>query len=403
MQSVRSQFPIFEQVDTEDEPFIFLDNASTTQKPHCVINAITDFYSGYYSNVGRGLYQQANQTTKAYEQAREKVRKFVGSKTANEVVFTSGTTDSINKVASAYLLPKLSSGDVVLVSEMDHHSNYVPWQQACIKAKAEFRVIPLHNDFSLNISEFEKLLSNKVKMVAIPAINNVLGVKNDLPKLIQLARQYNTKVLVDAAQLPLSETINVQHMDCDFLAFSGHKLFGPTGIGVLYGKQELLEEMQPMSYGGGMVKQVGFNETGFMDLPSKHEAGTPNTAGAIGLAAAIDFVESIGVNEIAQHSFGLRNYAIQQLSEIEDIQLYGADLKDSAILAFNLEQVHPHDVATFLAEKGIAVRAGHHCAQPLLKWMKVQSLVRVSFSIYNSKDEVDLLKRALLDIKDFFS
>ena len=403
MKSIRSQFPIFEHTKAQGLPLVFLDNASTTQKPNCVINTITQFYSGYYANVGRGLYQQANQTTTAYAKAREKVRDFIGAKSTKAIVFTSGTTDAINKVVDNYLTPRLGEGDIIMVTDLEHHSNYVPWQQACKQANASFDIIPLHDDLSIDFEAFENTLSDKVKMIAVSAISNVLGVKHDLSRLIEIAHKHNIKVLVDAAQLPLAETINVQQLNCDFLVFSGHKVFGPTGIGVLYGKEELLTQMEPLVFGGGMVRLVEKEESSFLSLPSKHEAGTPNIAGALGLAAAIDFVQSIGVKNIAEHSVGLRNYAVNRLSDIEGIEIYGRDIAGSSILAFNINEVHPHDVATFLAEKGIAVRAGHHCAQPLMKRLKTNSVVRASFSIYNTEDEVDLLKTTLVEIKDFFS
>ncbi|WP_323756592.1 cysteine desulfurase [Roseivirga sp.] len=402
MQSIKSEFPIFENARKEGRSLIFLDNASTTQKPQCVIDAISGFYTGYYANVGRGLYWPATIASASYDQSREKVRAFIGASSKKEVVFTSGTTDAVNKVVNSFLLPQLEQGDEVLVSEMEHHSNFVPWQQACQSKGAQLKVIPLDAELNLDLSELASMLTDNVKILAITAISNTLGVKNDLKKIIKLAHQHNVKVFVDAAQLPLSEKIDVQEMDCDFLAFSGHKVFGPTGIGVLYGKQGLFDKMSPLAYGGGMVQQVSVDKTIMADLPSKHEAGTPNIAGAIGLAAAIDFVNSVGVEEIGRHSAELRKYAVECLSEIEGLTLLAKDAEGTAILSFTVEGIHPHDIAAFLAEKGIAVRAGHHCTHPLIQKLDIAGTVRISFSIYNSEEEVDLLKNTLDEIRSFF-
>ncbi|KYG75417.1 aminotransferase class V-fold PLP-dependent enzyme [Roseivirga echinicomitans] len=399
---IKSEFPIFETARKEGRPLIFLDNASTTQKPQCVIDAIAGFYAGYYANVGRGLYWPATAASSGYDQAREKVRVFIGASSKKEVIFTSGTTDAVNKVVNSFLLPRLEQGDEVLVSEMEHHSNFVPWQHACQSKGAQLKVIPLDAGLNLDLSKLASMLTDKVKVLAVTAISNTLGVKNDLKKIIKLAHQYNIKVFVDAAQLPLSAKINVQNMGCDFLAFSGHKAFGPTGIGVLYGKQVLLENMSPLAYGGGMVQQVTIDKTIMADLPTKHEAGTPNIAGAIGLAAAIDFINLVGVEEIGKHSAELRKYAVERLSEIEGLTLFAKDAKTTAILSFTIEGIHPHDIAAFLTEKGIAVRAGHHCTHPLTHKLDIGGTVRVSFNIYNSEEEVDFLKNTLDEIKSFF-
>ncbi|WP_339697667.1 cysteine desulfurase [uncultured Roseivirga sp.] len=402
MPSRKSEFPIFETARKEGRPLIFLDNASTTQKPQCVIDAISGFYAGYYANVGRGLYWPATAASSSYDHAREKVRSFIGASSKKEVIFTSGTTDAVNKVVNSFLLPQLEEGDEVLVSEMEHHSNFVPWQQACELKGAQLKVIPLDAELNLDLSKLTSMLTDKVKVLAVTAISNTLGVKNDLKSIINLAHQHNIKVFVDAAQLPLSEKIDVQNMNCDFLAFSGHKVFGPTGIGVLYGKQALLQNISPLAYGGGMVQKVNIDKTIMADLPSKHEAGTPNIAGAIGLAAAINFINSVGVEEIGRHSAELRKYAVKRLSEIEGLTLFAKDAKSTAILSFTMKGIHPHDIAAFLAEKGIAVRAGHHCTHPLMHKLDIGGTVRVSFNIYNSTEEVDLLKNTLDEIKSFF-
>ncbi|PIQ49744.1 MAG: cysteine desulfurase CsdA [Cytophagales bacterium CG12_big_fil_rev_8_21_14_0_65_40_12] len=402
MESLKSEFPIFANAEKEGRTFIYFDSASSTQKPQSVIDAITEYYGGYYANVGRGLYWPATQASNEYAKARDKVRNFVGAKSAKEVIFTSGTTDAINKVANAVLLPTLEADDQVLVSEMEHHSNFVPWQQACIQKGADLKVIPLTTAHTIDLAALKATLNSKVKFVAITAVSNTLGTKNDIKIIVRLAHAVGALVLVDASQLTLSERIDVQKLDCDFLTFSAHKLFGPTGIGILYGKQALLERAIPFSYGGGMVALVNQDETTFADLPAKHEAGTPNIAGAIGLGAAIDFVESIGVAQIAKHNAALRTYTVHLLNQIEGVNLLAEDAGDASILSFTMEGIHPHDIATFLAEKGIAVRAGHHCTQPLLKSMGLPATVRLSFSVYNDQREIEQLKTALEEIKSFF-
>lgn len=402
MKSLKSEFPIFAKVEKAGRAFIYFDSASTTQKPQSVLNAITEYYGGYCANVGRGLYWPATQASHEYAKARDKVRDFVGAKSNKEIIFTSGTTDAINKVVNAVLLPTLEKGDQVLVSEMEHHSNFVPWQQACIQKGADLKVIPLNTAHTIDSAALKATLNSKVKFVAITAVSNTLGTKNDIKTIVQFAHAAGALVLVDASQLTLSERIDVQALDCDFLTFSAHKLFGPTGIGILYGKQALLERANPFAYGGGMVGMVSENATTFSDLPAKHEAGTPNIAGAIGLGAAIDFVESIGVVQIAKYNAGLRTYAVQQLNQIEGVNLLAEYAEDASILSFTMQGVHPHDIATFLAEKGIAVRAGHHCTQPLLKQLGLPATVRLSFSIYNDFGEIEQLKTALEEIKSFF-
>uniref|UniRef100_UPI0040484D87 aminotransferase class V-fold PLP-dependent enzyme n=1 Tax=Roseivirga sp. TaxID=1964215 RepID=UPI0040484D87 len=402
MKSLKSEFPIFANAEKEGRTFIYFDSASSTQKPQSVIDAITEYYGGYYANVGRGLYWPATKASTEYAKARDKVRNFVGAKSAKEIIFTAGTTDAINKVVNTVLLPMLKAGDQVLVSEMEHHSNFVPWQQACLQTGADLKVLPLTSDHTIDLVALKVALNSEVKFVAVTAVSNTLGTKNDLKAIVQLAHAAGALVLIDASQLTLSERIDVQALDCDFLTFSAHKLFGPTGIGVLYGKQLLLEKANPFSYGGGMVGIVSEEATTFADLPAKHEAGTPNIAGAIGLGAAIDFVESIGVEQIAKYNAELRTYAVQLINQIEGVNLLAEAAEDASILSFTMKGIHPHDIATFLAEKGIAVRAGHHCTQPLLKSMGLSATVRLSFSIYNDQSEIERLKTALEEIKSFF-
>lgn len=402
MQHIRSQFPIFSNAKAEGKRFIYLDNAATTQKPLQVIKAMSDFYSSGYANIGRGLYWPATTASKSYESIRQQVKSFINASSSAEVIFTSGTTDGINKIVNSWLLPWLEEKDEVLVSEMEHHANFVPWQQACLQKGAEFKVIPLEQNGTLDVEAFFRLINNKVKLVAITAVSNTLGVVNELDQIITLAHKQGAKVLVDAAQLPLHSIVDVQRMDCDFLVFSAHKIFGPTGIGVVYGKEKYLTESMPFQYGGGMVEEVNAQRTLFAQLPMKHEGGSPNVAGVIGLGTAIEFIQSVGVENIASHSDSLRKYAVEQLSEIGGLHMFLPHEMNTSILSFTMDGIHPHDIASFLADKGIAVRAGHHCTHPLIQKLKISGTVRLSFTIYNTRKEIDELKQALLDVKAFF-
>lgn len=403
VEGIRKQFPIFDKVSPAGKELIYLDNAATTQKPQVVIEAITDYYSGYNSNVGRGSYWPATAATNAFKEARKTVQGFINAQSIKECIFTSGTTDAINKVASNYLFPQLTRTDSVIVSEMEHHGNFVPWQQACLRAGATLKVIPLTDNGELDYEAYKALLDDSVRMIAVTAISNTLGTKNDVKRIVAAARSFNTAVLVDAAQLVTHEPIDVQELDCDFLVFSGHKLFGPTGIGVLYGKQRLLEAMPPLIYGGGMVKQVDIEETTFADLPEKHEGGTSNIAGVIGLGAAIVFVKDLGIEAIHAYTKALTDYALSRLDTLEGVTVLASPKERASIISLVVGQVHPHDVASFLSERGIAIRAGHHCTHPLMKRLGVQGTCRVSFGIYNKPEEVDQLMEGLIEVRDFFA
>ncbi|GAB5527577.1 MAG: cysteine desulfurase [Roseivirga sp.] len=403
VEGIKKQFPIFNKPNATGRELIYLDNAATTQKPQVVIDALTEYYSGYNANVGRGSYWPATAATMAFSKARESVQAFINASSQKECIFTSGTTDAINKVARNYLIPQLKSTDTVIVSEMEHHGNFVPWQQACMQTGAELRVIPLTDDGELDYEAYEALLDDSVCFVAITAISNTLGTKNDLTRIIEAASTFNAKVLIDAAQLVTHEPIDVQHLNCDFLVFSGHKLFGPTGIGLLYGKQVLLEVMPPLSFGGGMVKEVTIEETTFADLPEKHEGGTSNIAGVIGLGAAIRFVNQLGVKAIHAHTKALTDYALARLGGLEGIAVLGSPGERASVISLVVGQVHPHDVASFLSERGIAIRAGHHCTHPLMKRLGVTGTCRVSFGIYNRLEDVDQLIEGLIEVRDFFA
>ncbi|MCE7995357.1 MAG: SufS family cysteine desulfurase [Roseivirga sp.] len=403
VEAVKKQFPIFNKANPAGNELIYLDNAATTQKPQVVIDAIADYYAGYNSNVGRGSYWPATAATIAFKEARNTVQDFINARTHKECIFTSGTTDAINKVANNYLIPNLTSADSVIVTEMEHHGNFVPWQQACLSSGAKLKVIPLRDNGDLDYEAYEQLLDDSVRMVAVTAISNALGTKNDLKRIVEAARAFNTAVLIDAAQLVTHEKIDVQQLDCDFLVFSGHKLFGPTGIGVLYGKEDLLEGIPPLSYGGGMVKQVTVEETIFADLPEKHEGGTSNIAGVIGLGAAICFVNKLGLTAIHEHTKSLTDYTLVKLGDLDGVRILGLPDERASVISLAVEKVHPHDVASFLSERGIAIRAGHHCTHPLMKRLGVQGTCRVSFGIYNKPEEVDMLIEGLIEVRDFFA
>lgn len=401
--AVKAQFPIFNQKTPQGQQLIYLDNAATTQKPQSVIDAISDYYAGYNANVGRGSYWPATSATSAFANAREKVRGFINASSHKEVIFTSGTTDSVNKVVNKFLLPDLKHGDEVITTEMEHHGNFVPWQQACQQTGANLKVVPLTETGEVDYEAYEQMLTAKTKMVAITAVSNTLGTCNDLERMIRGAHAVGAKVLVDAAQLVTHRPIDVQVLDCDFLAFSGHKLFGPTGIGVLYGKEALLEAMPPMVYGGGMVKTVSLDQTSFADLPQKHEGGTSHIAGAIGLAAAIDFVLAQGIEPMHDYTQSLMHYAEDKLRKTEGVTVLAAPEERASLLSFVVKGAHPHDVASFLAEKGIAIRAGHHCTHPLMQHLKLPGTCRISFGVYNTREEVDSLVEVVEEVRDFFA
>ena len=399
---IREDFPILQAKTPWGKPLVYLDNAATTQKPKSVVESMSDFYLGYNANVHRGAYWPATSTSAAYELARSKVAQFLNAPSPNCIVFTAGSTDGINKVVSTYLSPMLDEGDKVLISAMEHHSNLVPWQQACKNKGAQLQALTLDQNGDLDLEEIKEKLSPRTKMVAISAVSNTLGLINSLPEIINAAHEMNIPVLVDAAQSVAHYPTDVLALDCDFLVFSGHKIFGPTGIGVLYGKEELLQKMVPMQYGGGMIKNVTLENSLFADTPKRHEAGTPNIAGAIGLAAALGYITKIGFGWIKEHNQELLKHALSILPSVDGFELVGDPQHRAPLFSFNLAGVHPHDVASLLADEGIAIRAGHHCTQPLLDLLQVPSTCRVSFALYNTLEEVDLLKTALEGAKSFF-
>jgi len=400
---IRREFPILQRRTPLGKDLIYLDNAASTQKPAVVVKSMEEFYTGYYSNIGRGSYWPASASTQAYEEAREKVSTFIKASSPQNIVFTAGTTDSVNKVASSFLRPRLKAGDEVVISEMEHHSNLIPWQVLCQENGAHLRVIPILETGDLDLEAYSNLLSTKTKMVAVTAVSNTLGVVNDIRSIGAEARNYDIPVFVDAAQAVAHMPLDAADLECDFLAFSGHKIYGPTGIGVLYGKHDLLEEMLPAQYGGGTVKEVMFDESRFRESPHKHEAGTPNIAGAIGLGAALDFVNNVGMEQVTSHTHDLLDYAVSRLKEIEGLEIPGNPQKRAPVFSIVMGDIHPHDIAGFLNEDGIAIRAGHHCTQPLMNILGVPGTSRISFAMYNTKEEIDELVNSLVNIRDFFT
>ena len=401
---IRKQFPILNQ-EVNGHPLVYLDSAATSQKPQVVIDALEDYYSGYNSNVHRGVHTLGTKATDAYEGAREKVRKFINAESTEEIIFTKGTTASLNLVAASYGRTNVQKGDEIVISYMEHHSNIIPWQQLAIQTGATLKYIPLQEDGTISLEDAKKVITNKTKIVSIVYVSNVLGVINPIKDLAKIAHENGAVMVVDGAQAAPHIKIDVQDLDCDFFALSGHKMCAPTGIGALYGKKQLLEEMPPVEFGGEMIDFVDLYDSTWKELPWKFEGGTPIIAGAIGLGAAIDFLESIGLDEIEKHEHKLAAYALKRMSEIEGLTIYGPldGNKRAGVITFNLDDVHPHDVATVLDAEGIAIRAGHHCAQPLMRWLKASSTARASFYIYNTEEDIDKLVEGLIKTKEYFS
>ena len=401
-EAIKQDFPILDQI-VNDEPLVYLDNAATTQKPKQVLEAIEGYYLRDNANVHRGVHTLAERATTAYEAARERVRSFINAASSREVLFTRGTTTGLNWVAQ-FAAERLQPGDEVMISIMEHHSNVIPWQEVCRKTGAKLVYVYL-KDGALDMEDFRAKLNERTKFASLAHASNVLGVINPIKEIAQLVHQQGAFLVVDGAQSIPHMEIDVQDLDVDFFAFSGHKMAGPTGIGVLYGKEELLEQMSPVEFGGEMIDFVYEQEATWKELPWKFEAGTPNMAGAIGLAAAIDYLEDLGMDAIAQHEQDLIAYVFPKLQAVEGLAIYGSqDLAQrSGVIAFNLDGLHPHDVATALDYEGVAVRAGHHCAQPLLTYLQVPATVRASFYIYNTYADCDKLVDALEKTKEFFN
>ena len=402
VEKIRKDFPILDQI-VNDEPLVYLDNAATTQKPKVVLEAVNRYYQEDNANVHRGVHTLAERATASYEGARETVRRFINASSTKEVLFTRGTTTGLNWIGR-FAEEILEEGDEVLISIMEHHSNILPWQEACRKTGAKLVYVYL-KDGGLDLEDFRKKLTNRTKFVSIAHASNVLGVINPVQEIAQLAHEKGAIVVVDGAQSVPHMKIDVQTLDADFFVFSGHKMAGPTGIGVLYGKEQYLNQMSPVEFGGEMIDFVYEQSATWKELPWKFEAGTPNMAGAIGLAAAIDYLEAIGMDAIERHEQDLIAYVFPKLQAIEGLKIYGSqDLaKRSGVISFNLGDLHPHDLATALDYEGVAVRAGHHCAQPLIQYLEVPATARASFYLYNTKEECDKLVEALIKTKEFFN
>jgi cysteine desulfurase/selenocysteine lyase len=402
VQRIRQDFPILRQ-QIRGKPLVYLDNAATSQKPQAVIDAITRFYTLENANIHRGVHYLSEQATAAYDDVREKTARFLNAPSSREVLFTRGTTDGINLVAQSYARTFLKTGDEILITGMEHHSNIVPWQLVCEQTGAVLRAAPITDAGELDIEAFERLLNNRTRFVSVVHLSNALGTINPIKRVIELAHARGIPVLVDGAQSAPHLRVDVQELDCDFFAFSGHKLFGPTGVGVLYGRETLLDRMPPYQGGGDMIATVTIQRSTWAPLPAKFEAGTPMIAEVIGLGAAVDYVNQIGLDAIATWEKDLLGYATERVSQVEGIRLIGTAREKASVLGFILDGVHPHDIGTVLDDAGVAIRAGHHCAQPVMERFGVPATARASFAFYNTRAEVDALVDGLMTVKKMFA
>ncbi|HAA5817504.1 TPA_asm: cysteine desulfurase [Listeria monocytogenes] len=403
IQKIRADFPILAQ-EINEKPLAYLDNAATSQKPKQVIEALTHYYEFDNANVHRGVHTLAASATDAYESARGKVAKFIHAREVAEIIFTRGTTSAINLVVDSYAEANIEAGDEIVISYLEHHSNLIPWQQLAKRKGAVLKYIELEEDGTISVEQAKKTIGEKTKIVALAHVSNVLGTITPMKEIAAIAHQFGAVILVDGAQAVPHMEVDVVDLDADFYAFSGHKMMAPTGIGALYGKRELLDAMEPTEFGGEMIDFVELYDSTWKELPWKFEAGTPIIGGAIALGAAIDYLAEVGLANIHAHEQALASYAIEEMSKIEGITIYGPKdaSKRCGLVTFNLEGAHPHDIATILDEDGIAIRAGHHCAQPLMKWLDVSSTARASFYIYNTKEEIDALIDGLKLTKEYF-
>jgi len=409
---IRQDFPILKR-EVNGKPLVYLDNGATSQKPQLVIDAINKYYTYENSNIHRGIHTLSQEATNAYEEARKKVQRFVNAQHEHEIIFTSGTTGSINLVASSFGKKYLKKGDEIIISTMEHHSNIVPWQMICEEKQAILKVIPINDKGELLMDEFERMLSPKTKMVAITHVSNTLGTINPIKKIIKLVRQHTPPsgetegagalILIDGAQAVPHTKINVQDLDCDFYAFSGHKMFGPTGVGILYGKEAILNDLPPYQGGGDMIKTVTFEKTTYNELPHKFEAGTPNIVGGIGLGVAIDYMNSIGIDKIEAYEHELLTYATEQIKQIDGVRIIGEAQNKASVLSFVVDGTHPSDIGMIIDKLGVAIRTGHHCTEPLMNRLNVPGTARASFAFYNTKEEIDVfisaVKRAITMLK----
>jgi len=398
---IRSQFPILSR-KVNGRGLVYFDNGSTTQKPQSVIDAIDNYYKNENSNVHRGVHFLSGLSTDKFEETRNTVQNFIGAKYSHEIVFTKGTTDSINLIASGYI-SLLSSGDEIIVSELEHHSNIVPWQMCCEKSGSTLKVIPIMDNGELDISEFENLLSKNTKLVSIAHISNALGTLTPVEEIIEMSHRVGAKVLVDGAQAASHIPLNMQDLDVDFYVFSAHKMYGPTGVGVLYGKEESLNKLPPYQVGGEMIEEVSFEKTTYAELPHKFEAGTPNIAGIIAFKNSINFISDLGLKNIAKHEEKLLQYATAEISKIEGVKIYGNSSKKSGIISFNIDGLHPYDIGMILDKLGVAIRTGHHCTQPVMSHYNIPGTARISIAVYNTVEEIDICINSIKKAKMMLS
>jgi len=392
--SIKSDFPTLNQKISGND-LIYLDNAATTQKPVSVIEAIENYYKLINSNIHRGVHTLSAKATEAYEDARSRVAEFITAQDRKEIIFVRGATEAINLVAHSYVKPILNEGDQIIISQMEHHANIVPWQIICEEKNAELRIVPINNKGELILSEFENLLNEKTKFVSINHVSNTLGTVNPVEEIVRIAHSKNIKIMIDGAQAVQHMPLDVTKIDSDFYCFSGHKMYAPTGIGVLHGRMELLEGMPPYQGGGDMIKSVTFEKTIYNDIPNRFEAGTPNISGVIGLASAIEYLTEIGMEDIYKHEKDLLDYATQKIKKIEEVKVIGNSSEKASVLSFVIDSIHPHDIGTIMDKHGVAIRTGHHCTQPIMDFYGIPATARASFGIYNSKQDVDEMINAI--------
>lgn len=402
VEKIRKDFPVLSQT-VNDKPLVYLDNSASSQVPQIVIDRGSKYLEEEHSNIHRGVHYLSQHATTAYEAAREKVKRFINAREAKECIFVRGTTEGVNLVAYSYGRNFISEGDEIVISQMEHHSNIIPWQQVAEEKRAKIRVIPMNERGELIIDEYENLLNERTKIVAVAHVSNSLGTINPIKEMTATAHKFGVPVMVDAAQSVPHFPVDVQDLDCDFFAFSGHKMFGPTGSGILYGKREWLDKMPPYQTGGGMIRSVSFEKTTFAPIPDKFEAGTPAIAAGIGLGAAVDYINSIDFDAAAAYEHELLEYATERLSDIPGVKIIGTAANKASVLSFTIEGIHPHDIGTILDQEGIAVRAGHHCAQPVMQFFDVPATARASFAFYNTREEVEKLADAVQKVIEVFS
>ena len=401
VESIRKDFPILRQ-QLRGHPLVYLDNAATTQKPQLVLDTLARYYAAGNANIHRGVYELSEDATAAYDGARSKVKQLLNAASSREIVFTRNSTESINLVAQTFGRQHLKAGDEVLITHMEHHSNIVPWQLLCEQCDAELRVAPIDETGTLQLDEFERLLGPRTRLVSVVHLSNSLGTINPVQTIVEMAHRHGIPVLIDGAQAVYHMPVDVQALGCDFYVFTGHKLYGPTGIGVLYGREDLLEKMPPYQGGGDMIQSVTFAKTTYAELPNKFEAGTPHIAGAVGLGAAVDYLHKIGFDGIGSHEADLLAYGTEALADVDGLRLIGTAAKKASILSFVMEGAHPHDIGTIVDRDGVAIRTGHHCTQPVMDRFDIPATARASIAMYNTRDELDALARALKRVREMF-